>query len=151
MLFRSIEDSRIEHAVQWVDDDTGIDCKGRMDAVSSKVIDIKTTRHRTTWQILKDAANFDYHGQLSWYHDGATRAGLIGGHHLPSIIAVHAPTTGTFVDVAVLDMDPDTYTQGHALHRRLIKQYAGCVASDMGPGMAPNVVQWQLPAYKLED
>lgn len=150
---RLIEDSRIEHAAQWIDEDTSIKCKGRMDAVSYRVTDIKTTRRKTRRTVLKDAADFDYHGQLSWYHDGAIRAGLIDGHHLPAIIAVHAPLTGTFVDVAVLDMglDPDTYEQGRALYKRLIKQYAGCLASDMWPGMAPNVVQWQLPAYKLED
>lgn len=150
---RLLEGAKFEQTVQWVDPETGIKCKGRLDILGRGVVDIKTTRRSNIREVMKDCANFDYHGQVAWYHDGAFRAGLIDGHHLPAAVFVHAPEGSKFVDVAVLDMsmDIDTFEQGQRLYRRLIETYHGCQLTNNWPGMAPDVVPWRLPAYKLED
>ena len=145
--------TRREHIVQWVDESTGIKCKGRIDAVGDSIIDLKKTRHSTVRQILKSAADYDYHGQVAWYHDGATAAGIIHGHTLPHVIFVHISNTSTFVDVAVISMGqcPETFEDGRKLYKRLISEYSGCQAANLWPGMAPRTIPWELPAYKVEE
>jgi hypothetical protein len=145
--------SRTEQIVQWTHPRTGIKCKGRLDAITDRVIDLKTTRRPVVREILRDAANYDYHGQLAWYHDGAAQAGLIDWHVLPSMIAIYVPKGSTFVDVAVFSMGyaPETLDAGRTLYEKLISQYAGCQTTGWWPGMAPDVIPFELPSWKLED
>ena len=129
----------------------GIKCKGRLDALTDRVIDLKTTRRNTLYEIEKDAAIYNYHAQLAWYHDGAVKAGLITGEKLPAAIFIHASQKSTFTDVAILDMDKmdGTFAYGRAKYETLLKRYIGCKASNWWPGMAPKPVMWVLPDWKL--
>jgi hypothetical protein len=144
--------AKTERIVQWTHPGTGIKCKGRLDAVTDRVVDLKTTRRPTVREILRDAANYDYHGQLAWYHDAAVRAGLIDGHVLPAMIAIHIQKGSSFVDIAVFSTGyaPETLDAGRTLYEDLISQYAGCQSTGWWPGMAPEVVPWELPSWKLE-
>ena len=145
-----INGASVEHTVQWKT--KGIKSKGRLDLINERVIDLKSTRRNTLREIIKDAANYDYHGQCAWYHDGAVKAGLINGDVLPAAIFVHAPKGSKFVDVAVLSMGlyHDTLEAGRELYEKLLMQYMGCQAANWWPGMATEVMPWELPAYKME-
>lgn len=153
---RYINEAQCEKVITW--ETQGVKCKGRVDALTDRVIDLKTTRRRTMGEIEKDAAAFDYHAQLAWYHDGAVKAGLIDGSKLPVAIFVSIDPSSTFVDVAILDMDaPDTVLEGvsgtleygRAKYRKLLNQYIGCKAANWWPGMATSPALWLLPEWKL--
>ena len=152
-----LKGARFEHVIQW--ETSGVKCKGRIDALKDRVIDLKTTRRNTLSEVERDAAMFDYHAQLAWYHDGAVRAGLIDGKKLPVGIFIHASQKSSFVDIAILDMDgfeetlqgvSGTLEYGRDKYRSLLKKYIGCKASNWWPGMAPNPVMWVLPEWKLK-
>ena len=143
--------ARFEHVLTWEIGD--IKCKGRVDVASDRITDLKKTRFDTLYDIEKDAAKYNYHGQLAWYHDGAVKAGLISGNKLPAVIFVHATPKSTYTDVAVLDMEEmelSTFAYGRAKYEALLQKYIGCSTANWWPGMAPNRVMWHLPEWKIK-
>jgi hypothetical protein len=149
---RLIENALCEQVIQWFDPDTGIACKGRTDIVGGRIVDLKTTRRNTTREVLMDAARYDYHAQVAWYHDGAIQAEVITGVIQPAAIFVHAPKGSTFVDVVVLDMEltpMEVLEAGRRQYKKLIQLYAGCQATKTWPGMAPAPAPWSIPEWKL--
>jgi hypothetical protein len=144
--------AKVEQVVEWIHPGTGVHCKGRLDILTNRVIDLKSTRRETVREILRDAAMFDYHCQVAWYHEGAKVAGLIDGRTPPAAIFVHATPGSKFVDVAVLDMGMDPSTLESALKTcdKMINLYAGCLAADMWPGMCSGIEAWTIPDWKME-
>lgn len=148
-----LEGAKMEQAVQWFHPGTGLACKGRLDIVSDRVVDLKSTRRNTFSEVLRDAALFDYHVQVAWYHDGASLAKLIDGKTLPAAIFVHATPKSSFIDVAVIDMarTPWVLDSARATYERLINLYAGCLEADIWPGMCPGSEAWKIPEWKMEE
>ena len=144
--------ARFEQAVQWIHPETGIHCKGRLDIVTDRIVDLKSTRHNTMREVARAAAQYDYHVQCAWYHDGAKTAGLIDGNKHPAMIVVHATPGSKFVDVAVLDMDlnPFTLDAGRRTYEKWINLYAGCLSANLWPGMCSGSEEWTVPQWKLE-
>ena len=143
---KMIDCADFEKTITW--EMSGIKCKGRVDALTDRVIDLKTTRHARLEDVGRDFANFDYHSQLAWYHDGAVKAGLITGKIPPAAIVVHASHKSKFVDVAVLDMLEGTLEIGRLQYQRLLNKYIGCLEANWWPGMADRPVFWVLPDWK---
>ena len=143
-----LDGAKCELPVTWTT--SGVKCKGRVDAIADdRVIDLKTTRQNELGQVERTFANYDYHGQLAWYHDGAVKAGLISGDKPPIIVAIHASTTSTFVDLASFEMVGGTLAAGRAKYQKLLAKYIGCKQADWWPGMASGLVQWVLPEWKM--
>jgi len=144
-----ISGGKYEQIVTWTTD--GIKCKGRLDSVTDRVVDLKTTRHNTIRKIENSAAEYNYHAQLAWYHDGAVKAGLITGEVLPAVIFIHATKKSEYVDIAILDMGQvsRTFEYGRAKYQNLLEKYTACHSANWWPGMAPNPVMWDLPQWKL--
>lgn len=145
-----LDGARFEQIVTWK---TGVvDCKGRIDALTDRVIDLKTTRRDNLYEVEKDAATYNYHAQLAWYHDGAVKAGLIKGNKLPLAIFIHASVNSTYIDIAILDMDEmdGTFAYGRAKYQALLQKYIGCKTANWWPGMAPKPRKWVLPDWKLK-
>lgn len=138
--------TKFEKTIEW--EMSGIKCKGRLDILTDRVIDLKFTRHNTLNAVERDFANYDYHAQLAWYHDGAVKAGVITGEKEPAIIAVHASQKSTFVDVAVLEMVDGTLECGRLNYKRLLNKYIACREANWWPGMADRPVFWVLPDWK---
>jgi exodeoxyribonuclease VIII len=139
-----------EQVVLW--ETRGIKCKGRLDILTDRVVDLKFTRRDNLHDIDRDAAQFLYHGQVAWYHDGAVKAGMIGGDKLPAMIAVHASHKNSFVDIAILDMNlsPGTMEYGRGKYRSLLSKYIGCKRAGYWPGMAEHPIPWELPEWVLQ-
>lgn len=133
-----------EQIITWTDAETGIACKGRVDVAGERIVDLKSSSHGASLPLLmNEAARRDYHGQCAWYHDGAKAAGF--DLQLPPAI-VYVETQEPF-DVVCLAMTEETFQEGRALYRRLLTQYQGCQLTDYWPGMAPELVQWELPSW----
>ena len=131
---------RHEHTIQWVDQETGIKCKARLDNLRQfDISDIKSTRQPTPRKFLLDATNLLYYGQLAWYHDGAIAAGELSAASagMPAIVA---PQTVEPYDVMPFRMTQMAYFTGQRLWQSLIRRYAACKAADWWPGIAPRVL-----------
>lgn len=148
-----LEGASFEQVLEWTDRDTGVKCKGRADAVTNRIIDLKSTRHATVHEIIRAAASYGYHCQAAFYHDGGKACGLTDGVHKPAMIAIHYTQSSKFVDVAVFDMSAygDVLEAGRAEYKRLLALYAGCKAADNWPGMAPEYQPWTLPGWMMKE
>lgn len=135
----------VEHTIQWTDPVTRIDCKGRLDAITAdgRVLDIKTTRHLLPRRFASAAAALRYHGQLAFYHDGAGCT----DSNAPVIIAVESQPPH---DVAIYDCGL-WLVPGRALYRRLLDRLAECRRADKWPGMVPEPMVLDLPAWAYGD
>lgn len=136
---------RFEELVTWTDKATGLLCKSRQDCIGPRrIVDLKSAR-RVGRRYLGDAADYLYHGQLAFYHDGAIAAGALPPDaDRPVLIAAlkEAPW-----DVQCLQMTEATLEAGRALYRSCLRRFQECEAADVWPGVAPDLQDWDLPAW----
>jgi len=136
---------RHEEPLSWTDPDTGLKCKGRTDAIRPEfVVDLKTSQDPSPRAFTRDAAKYLYHGQLSFYHQGALTLRKIDGKITPYIIACAKEPP---YDVAVYTMKPDDLHAGRQLCLSLMRKLEECLASDLWPGCAPDLQYLELPSW----
>lgn len=72
-----LESAHTEITCFWTDEETGIDCKCRPDALTDvrAIIDLKSTRDASPKEFEKAIANYRYHVQAAFYLDGVSRFG----------------------------------------------------------------------------
>lgn len=137
-----MSDGYAEYNIEWTDELTGIQCRGRLDHVNGCLSDLKSTRSLLTFE--RDAARLNYHAQLAWYSDGLEAIGIqpIGP---PRIVAVENVPPH---DVLVLRFDEEDLATGRRLYRRALNTLAFCRANDTWPGIAAGTERRiQLPAW----
>lgn len=137
-----LAEGHAEVSLSWETD--GVPCGGRLDWIGRCVVDLKTTRRESLREIAADCARYLYHGQLAWYHDGAVAAGAVAADSTPHLIAVQ---TCEPYDVAVLRVPPAVLEIGRSLYRALLARYRECQAAGWWPGIAPEVVDLDLPHW----
>jgi hypothetical protein len=138
-----------EVSITWLDGETGLPCKGRVDWLGAALVDLKTLGTTNERSVASLVAKNLYHGQLAHYDDGL-RAHEI---EVPAFIVVAEGKEAH--DVAVFEVDegiPDgSLTVGRKLRDRLMRKLADCVALDHWPGRHPTAQTLCLPAYALDD
>jgi hypothetical protein len=134
---------RAEQCVLWLDADTGLRCKARLDYLRpTDLIDLKSTRRETPRQFLTEASALLYHGQIAWYHDGCIAAGVLPPDaDLPGIVTVQ--TTEPY-DVAAYRMTRAAYLTGRSLWRSLLRRYAECELAGYWPGIGPSILDFDV-------
>jgi len=138
-----------EKIVTW--EIEGVKCKGRIDFLKDRVVDLKLTRHDSVEAIMRDAEKYNYHGQVSWYHDGCVKAGLISGEVLPLLVFIHSSHGSGFVDKLVMDMVNGTYDYGRRKYQKYLSRYLNCTESGWWPGMCPTRIFWFLSERKMNE
>jgi hypothetical protein len=133
----------VEHVIQWTYQ--GIKCKARLDKITDRVIDLKTTSDISEYGFEKAAEDLKYRGQLAFYHLGAES---VLGRKLkpPAVIAVEkAPPH----EVVVYDYG---YILDHGMDLvdRYITTLIECRSTGLWLGRAPfKMVIQERPAWAL--
>jgi exodeoxyribonuclease VIII len=92
------EDAEVEQSLFWTDQQTGLECKARIDLVHPKcLVDVKTARDPSPEGFAKSCAALGYHRQAEWYQRGwKTLSGetlpflfLVVGNEEPHDVAVY--------------------------------------------------------------
>lgn len=142
---RILKNCRHEEPLMWTDPDTGLECKGRVDAISPEyIVDLKSDRDPSPRKFNRHAAEMLYHGQLAMYQTGAMALRKIDGATTPYIIAVAKDPP---YDVAVYQMKPEDLAAGRALVVSLMRKLEECIAADWWPGCAPDLQYLDLPPW----
>ena len=119
-----------ECALYWQDSETGVDCKGRIDAIRDDcVIDYKTAANAGTDVFKREALKYGYDLQAAMYMEAA-RA---NGYNPPYLINV-IRAGEAFVD------------RGMWIMRDLLKLYKMCRDTNTWPGYGENVLilnEWE--------
>ena len=148
---RILEPCRCEEPLQWIDPITGLSCKGRVDAISpTYIVDLKSTVDPSPRKFTRDAATYLYHGQISFYETGARATRNIaptGDSFEPSAYIIAAGKLPPY-DVAVYFLSPYELDVGRNLCLSLMRKLEECIASDIWPGSAPDLLQLELQAER---
>jgi hypothetical protein len=136
-----------EVSIQWVDEETGLACKGRMDYLRPRaLIDLKTSADLDRRRFSMRAMDLAYHAQLSFYLRGLKALG-----REPVETYMIAVESAEPYDVACFTMDPAALEIGDALVSELLNKLAECEATKQWPGRYPGVETFYLPRWAYSD
>lgn len=138
-----------EITLQWMDPDTGLACKARLDkAYGGCVVDLKSTSTVDAHDFERTSANLIYHGQLAFYMRGLAACGLSEPQCLPRIIAVEVEPP---YDVAVFRLTADALRIGDGLVGEYLFRLSECQSRDEWPGRYDAEQDLTLPPWLMDD
>lgn len=138
---------KAEVSIEWMDPETGLKCKGRLDYVKPGVlVDLKTSGDLDRRRFSRRAMDLGYHGQLAFYLRGLKALG-----REPSEVYLIAVEQAEPFDVACLEVDSDALAIGDELVSELLNKLAECEATREWPGRYPGIEKFYLPAYAYSD
>ena len=139
---------RAEVSIVW-DHSSGVRCKSRIDYLGnySTLVDLKTTRDPSPRSFGRDAARLQYPLQLAFYADAVTAA--IGCK--PGLVAIIAVQNCEPFDVAVYHVPPEVLRLGRQQYEELLPKLEQCQQQQQWPGVAPEPLELELPAWAYPD
>lgn len=129
--------------VTWLDQDTGLRCKARIDLLTAdRLLDVKSTTNVHEWVFGSLAARLGYHAKLAFYADGLAASGIVVEPE-PVIIAVEIARPW---DVVPFELPLPVVEQGRRDYKALLLKVAECQARGEWPGRCPKgMVQLEIP------
>lgn len=136
-----------EASLQWVDIQTGIDCKCRFDFMSPAAgigLDFKTTTD--FYNFSRAIFKFHYHQAAAFYMDGACTRDV-------NIDAWWWLVAGTEdeCDVALYEAKRSVIEEGRRKYRELLNTLRHCRDKDVWPGFQADPEYIDLPAYAYKE
>lgn len=132
-----------EYTLTWTDEETGLECKARLDWLAQALVDLKTTRCIDARAFGRHAADMLYHCQLAFYVGGLAAKGITVPVY---IIAVENKPPH---DVAVYELDEDVLWAGEVKVREALELVARCRETNEWPGRYQTIQPLQLPAWEF--
>lgn len=131
-----------EETISWIDEETGLHCKARLDLIWDGLGDLKGVRSVHPRALPSEVARMMYHGQLAFYREGVR---VTTGKNMRCylICAEHAAPH----DVVVREIDEDGLYAGWEMVRLLLNKVAECKAANRWPGLSDEIETLQLPAW----
>ena len=137
-----------EKEIAWVDGETGLACKARLDWVCAQgIVDLKTTRDASPDGFARECARYGYHRQAAFYSDGyaASHRGL-----MPAFWIIAVEKEPPYV-VQVYRVAGDVLELGRADMRSYLRQYAQLqrIPQERWPGYADEPLDLYLPRWAM--
>jgi exodeoxyribonuclease VIII len=134
----------------WVDEDTGVLCKGRVDRYArlwgnSVVADLKTTEVATEDSWKREVVKYQYHAQAAFYLDGLECLSPVEGRKFLWLAIEKASPFA----VAIFEPDAATIQKGRAMYRNYLRQWAACQETRVWPGYSAAIQPLMLPDWAL--
>jgi exodeoxyribonuclease VIII len=139
---------KVEHAITWTDEETGIACKGRLDLLRDDgvLVGLKTAQSVTPRRFCTQAARLGYHLQWAFYHDGLVANGITPPEVVEVVVESALPH-----DVVPYLVPPEVIDEGRIAYRDALQTLKECRVRNMWPGQVSGVQVFQLPAWALSD
>ena len=142
-----LENGESELSLVWVDEDTGLLCKGRIDHISlgfagGTILDVKSTTDASRDAFERSIFKYGYHRQGAHYLEACRVLDLPVRHY--SILAAEKDSPYC---CAVYRLDEGAIDAGNEQLRPLLKRYAECVATGEWPGYPIEIQDIALPDY----
>lgn len=153
-----LEGAITQVSMVWIDPETGIKCKGRLDALRpvERLIDLKVTDDPLPFAFSGILNRFKYHVQAAFYHDGyfLSQGKSIGcGPQIPfSFIACESEPPH---DVVPYNLGIESFEVGRIVYREAIARYKEIIESGDYSGYTNvaeeiNVPQWAINKVQME-
>lgn len=140
-----------EGTIRWVDEETGLQCKARLDNHEPGVfmLDLKKTRDASPEGFARSITHYEYDQQAAHYCAGGQAIGKLPRH----FIFLACEDTPPYVCQPYF-LDPMAEERGMALRRRRMRVQAECLRTGIWPGYSQRIEQISLPTwafYNVED
>ncbi len=149
VIHKFIRQGEAEVCLVWIDEQTGLLCKGRLDYAHRSralLIDLKTTRDASPEGFQRAMAKWSYHQQAAFYCDGWKTLTKDD----PCFVFLPLEKTPPYA-AAAYQVGDDTLLAGRNLYRAAIETYAECLKTDTWPGYGDKVEMLDIPIYALRD
>lgn len=138
-----ISGAQTEVPLFWTDPETGVECKGRLDAITEAyVIDYKTTTNAATDAFMREAIRYGYDLQAAMYLEAAKA----NGYKPKGFIFIAQEKSAPYL-VNVLHAGDAFIDRGLWIMRDLLAKYKECRDSDKWPGYGENELilpEWEV-------
>lgn len=132
-----------EQSMFWTDPDTGVDCRARVDRLTSAaVVDLKTCADASPGGFSRAAANFGYDLQADFYPWGYE---VITGERLPFVFVCVEKTPPHFV--ALYTLPGSALDRGQRRRRDALDLYRRCVDTDTWPAFGDDINTLPWPRW----
>lgn len=142
-------EANTEVSSYWVDEDTGVKCKARIDAMPYQdsgwgycLVDVKTTANASPEEFRRSVHNFGYHRQAAHYL-ASTDDKVFGRDRFIFICVEKAPPHC----VAIYELDPDAIALARSELDHLLATWAECEASGAWPSYPEGIQELSLPGW----
>jgi len=145
-LWKALQTAKREMSVFWTDEETGIQCRVRFDALCAPFanFDLKTTTDARPKHFLRQAIDLDYDLQAAMYTEAAHR---FTGEVLPFIfVAVEEDAPN---GLWMLPAGQSMIDNGWKKFRRALDTYKRCQESGQWPGYTNAYTTLEMPRYAL--
>lgn len=140
-----------ECTVIWTDEETAIDCRGRIDRLDTELgllIDVKTTRDASPGLWQKSVWNYGYDRQAAMYADGLLKNDLQAAGSWPMVwICVEQEPPHA---VAVYGCGDGWYEVGRARYMALLRKLRECRDRDHWPAYHDGLEILEPPAWAID-
>ena len=136
----------VEVSMQWVDAETGMLLKGRMDGWFERggvLFDLKSCNNAAPGPFGRQAYRYGYHFQAALYADGAKAASECEVHQVV-LLAVESSLPYC---VACYEVEEQEIGLGRDQYRSILYASAACRKADKWPGYNPGLMPLVLPSY----
>jgi exodeoxyribonuclease VIII len=142
---QALSHGRSEVTIVWVDPETGLPCKVRLDWLNERdniVLDLKSTRDASRAGFRRDAVNLRYKVQDAFYSRGAEAVGLDTPWFLFAACEKSPPH-----DYGCWQLSERGRLSGEACYMRELRLLANAITKDHWPSFNEEAEDVELPAY----
>lgn len=144
---RLLRRGRTEVTLQWVDPETRIRCKGRLDHLRGDVLtELKSSKDIEARTFGRLAVRMGYVEQLAFY-----RRGLLATGHAEAPVNIIAVESEPPFDVAVRPLSDDELWAGDEIVGELLAKVKECRRLRRWPGAYPDADALEVPGWYFED
>ena len=137
----------VEAATTWIDPETSLACKGRLDKFAEShgfIIDLKSTRDASPHGFARSVYSYGYHRQMAFY-----RAGLRAlGKQVAACVIIAVENEPPY-GVACYALDEAALIAGEQANRSLLTDYARCIALNKWLGYPDTIAPLSVPTWVL--
>jgi hypothetical protein len=141
---------RNERSFGWMDAESGLACKARLDAMRrwdgwTMVVDVKTARSASAADFARDIAKYHYHTQAAFYLDGLTALADVPRRWLWLVLEKRPP----FLH-ALYEPEDRLLEQGRRTYREWLAAYKLATETDTWPGYPNGIVPIDVPRWAMD-
>jgi hypothetical protein len=148
---RYLKEAEYQVSLYWIDPETDLPCKARMDAYNgTRITDLKVTDDIRPSLFSKIIKRFKYHAGGAFYHDGLMHCMGIELEQEPSIpFSFIAAESDPPHDVVCYNLGPQSFEAGRIIYREALNRYKEFKESGEYPGYSNVSEEIEIPMYDL--
>lgn len=133
-----------EQSLFWTDRETGVPCRARLDYLTHRIVDYKTTTNVSPGHISKAVDSWGYHCQADFYLSGAIELDLVAPD--AEFLFVFQAKTAPYL-VTVVELDDVALKIGHERNQVAREIFRECSETGVWPSYSDEIEVISLPAY----